>query len=111
MLAHPEQSLAQVAVHFGYTQPWLSCVIHSDIFQAALAEKQDIIFHHTVMPIRKKMEMVAHAALDKIMERLPHESEITPLTKTAEAVLERLGFSSKTPSGNVNVHVAPGATA
>lgn len=107
MLANPSISIAQIAAHFGYTQGWVSFLINSDIFRAAIAEKQDIIFHETVLPLHKKMENVAHLALDRLAQRIPLETEIGPLTKVADGVLSRLGFSSDRGGVNVNVN-APG---
>ena len=36
LVCNPEKSLRECADHFGYTQSWLSQIIHSDIFQHAL---------------------------------------------------------------------------
>ena len=95
MLANPGVSLGQIAAAFNYTQPWLSCIIHSDAFQALLREKQGTIFHHTVIPIREKMLGVASRALDRVADRLETENDLSTLARTAEGVLDRLGFGSK----------------
>jgi hypothetical protein len=102
LLANPTQKLGDVARHFNMTQGWLSQVIHSDAFQALLSEKQNIIFHESVLPLREKMMNVAHLALDRLSETLPMETETRTLSQVAESVLDRLGFSPKNPGqGNV----------
>ena len=108
LMTHPCVALSTVAEAFGITQGWLSQVIHSDAFQALLREKQGIAFHHTVLPIREKMLSVAHLALDQLTERLPLEQEPRNLSAIAADVLDRLGFSSKVPSVQINqqnVHI------
>lgn len=105
MMANPTVHLGDVAKNFGYTQAWLSQIIHSDAFQAMLKEKQHIAFHHTVMPIREKMTELAHMALDKTLQLLPQEVDVRTAQDIAEGMLDRLGFGAKpiagAPGGNV----------
>lgn len=111
LMANPLVRMQDVAGYFKISPGWLSQVIHSDAFQMLLRDKQGTVFHSTVLPLREKMTVVAHAALDKIAEQLPHESDTKTLANVAEAVLDRLGFSSKVPavqfnqSTNVQVNV------
>lgn len=107
LMANPTTRLGDVARHFGVTQPWLSQIIHSDIFQASLREKQDVAFHHTVLSVREKIEHVAHMALDRLAETLPLESDTRTLNTVAENVLDRLGFGTKqiSPSTTQNTTI------
>jgi len=102
LMANPTVKLGDVAKAFGVTAPWLSQIIHSDAFQSKLKEKQDINFHSTVLPIREKMLAVAHLALDQLADKLPLETEPSALSGIAGDVLDRLGFSSKTPATVIN---------
>lgn len=104
MLANPQIALGDVAKHFGYTQPWLSQIIHSDAFQNMLKEKEGHVFHHTVLPIREKMTQVAHMALDKTLHLLPQETEVRTASEIAGDMLDRLGYGSK-PVGPGGVQV------
>jgi hypothetical protein len=97
MLANPGQKLGEVAAAFNVSQPWLSCIIHSDAFQRRLRERQDETFHHTVLPIRDKMNIVAHKMLDKLIEAPSEAIDVDTALETAEAMLDRLGFSPKSP--------------
>lgn len=95
LLENPTRSLGETAAHFGITQPWLSCIIHSDAFQSKLRERQDTVFHHTVVAtIKDKAALVAHAALDKLADQLANGLVQDPkqLTDTADKILGRLGY-------------------
>lgn len=94
MLMHPTRKLQDVARHFGITPAWLSCVIHSEAFQARLAERKDEVFNETVLPIKEKMMVVAHQALDTLVERVPLMSD-KDLNNLADSTLDKLGFGSK----------------
>jgi len=94
--------MAQVAETFGYSAAWLSCIIHSDAFQFKLKERQDLVFHHTVLPLTEKMQAVAHSALDRLIERLPAENEPKNLSSIAGDVLDRLGYAA--PKGGTVVN-------
>lgn len=99
-MSNPKIKLGDVASHFGVTQPWLSQIIHSDAFQEKLKEKQDVAFHSTVLPIREKMNAVAHIALDKLADMLPMETEVRTVNDVTENMLDRLGFGAKPIQGN-----------
>lgn len=102
LMCNPGMPLGNVAMHFGITQAWLSQIIHSDVFQEMLRKKQDIGFHHTVLPIKEKMLVVAHQALDRLVEELPLEKSASNLSSIAGDVLERLGYTSKAPAVQIN---------
>lgn len=102
LLANPQVRLQDVAKHFGITQGWLSQVIHSDAFQAMLRERQDVAFHTTVLPLREKMTLIAHQALDKLEVAIESESDTKVLSGIAEGVLDRLGYGTKAAPQMVN---------
>lgn len=105
MMANPSMNLGDVARHFGYTQPWLSCIIHSDAFQTMLREKQNTAFHHTVLPIREKITQVAHQTLDKLANMLPNETDVRTVAQVADSMLDRIGFGSKPINGNTQINI------
>lgn len=98
LMANPAVRLGDVAKHFGISQPWLSTIIHSDAFQTLLKEKQNIAFHHTVLPVREKLTTIAHMALDRMAETLPMETELRTIKDVTADVLDRIGFGSKSPA-------------
>lgn len=91
MLANPTVPLGEVAKTFGVTQPWLSCVIHSAAFQDLLKQRQDQMFHFTVV---EKMNAVASKSLDNLMVHL-QASNVNPgfNLDVADKVLNRLGYA------------------
>jgi hypothetical protein len=93
--------LSIVAATFQITQAWLSCIIHSDAFQSKLKERQDLVFHHSILPITDKMQAVAHAALDRLVERIPHEDEPKNLSGIAADVLDRLGYGAPSKGATI----------
>lgn len=113
LLANPTIKLADLAKLVGMSQPWLSCVIHSEAFQAQLAIRQDQIFSGTVMPVKEKVTALAHMALDLQLERLPM-MEAKEINSVADSTLDRLGFGSRPgnqppgapgQNGSVNINI------
>jgi hypothetical protein len=102
MLANPLMAKREVAAHFGVSQPWLSCIIHSDAFQREYKAKGGEIFNLSVVPIRTKLLAAADMAVDRVMELIPLEGELKTAQATASMVLDRIGFSPK-----VNAPAAP----
>ncbi len=94
LLANPMIKLAELAKLSGMSQPWLSCVIHSEAFQSQLAARQEQIFSGTVLPIKEKLTAIAHQALDLQADKLP-QMEPKDLNAVAGDVLDRLGFGSR----------------
>jgi hypothetical protein len=93
------------------SQPWLSCIIHSEAFQARLAEQKEKIFNGTVLPLKEKMTAIAHQALDQIGDRMPLMKDET-VASIADSTLDRLGFGSKpgnlppgAPPGSVSINI------
>lgn len=104
LMAHPTERLQDVAKAFGYTPAWLSQIIHSDAFQVMLKEKQGIAFHETVLTIKDKMMVTAHAALDKLNDMLPSIQDPRTINDITENMLDRLGFGAKPINGNVTIN-------
>lgn len=102
LMCNPTMRMQDVAAKFGVSGPWLSCIVHSDAFQSMLRKKQDVAFHHSVLPIREKMQAVAGLALDRLLDTLPNEADTRNLSAVADNVLEKMGFSSKAPAVQVN---------
>jgi hypothetical protein len=105
MMANPGMKLGDVAQKFNVSQPWLSQIIHSDAFQRQLAERQNETFNHTVLPLRDKMNLVAHKMLDKLVEANSDVMDVDTAAGVAESMLDRLGFSPKTPAAQVPTHL------
>jgi len=70
MLTNPTLSLKACAQHFNYTQSWLSCIIHSDAFQARLKQLQDGADAVTLLDIPARLRGVAASALDGLADQV-----------------------------------------
>lgn len=108
MLSNPMMKLGEVARVFDVSQPWLSCIIHSDAFQIQLSEKKSGVFNATVLPLREKLNGVAHLAVEKLGDVLENASVVNDkqfIADTTDSILKNLGYSPKSvpPSiaGNV----------
>ena len=106
MLENPGGALRDCAVYFGYTQAWVSTVIHSDIFQAKLRERRGDIEAVVAADIPAKLRAVADIALEKLAAQLESSDNAGFIHETADMVLNRLGYGPKSspgPVGGVNV--------
>lgn len=110
MLTYPDRTLGDCAAYFGYTQPWLSRIIHSDMFQAAYRAKAEELGQGTIHTLKDKLTNLAAVTLEKVTERV--ESGMASermLGDTMKTTLAALGYGAA-PTANVdarsqNVHV------
>ncbi len=108
LLVNPAQKLGEVAKKFDVSAPWLSVIIHSDAFQAKLAEKDGICFSTTIVPLREQLMGVAQVGVEKLGECLENASAVSDkqfIADTTDSILKNLGYSPKSvapasPSGN-----------
>lgn len=113
LIANPTASQGECADFFGYTESWMSTIIHSDAFQAyyrKLADERGAIAVHT---IGNKITGVAALALDKTFEKLQVGASERFLTDTTEVALRALGYLGSNnggpqepqPQQHMHVHV------
>lgn len=93
MLMNPDRSLRECADHFGYTQSWLSTLIHSDIFQARLAERQEGIRVRIADSIPMKMRMAVDVGLEKLATKLEQTEDPEFILDATDKLLHRLGYA------------------
>ena len=93
MLLNPDRSLRECADHFGYTQSWLSTLIHSDIFQARLAERQEGIRARIADSIPQKMRMAADIGVEKLATALEKSEDPEFILDATDKLLHRLGYA------------------
>lgn len=100
LVANPEKKLGECAKAFGVSQSWLSCIIHSDIFQAGYKKMLGEYHDTRIIPLRDKVIGIAHVALDRLAEQAP----AAPLEQSldiANGMLKAAGFGS--PNVRVNM--------
>lgn len=95
ILANPHRSLGECALTFGYSQAWLSQIIHSDCFQAMLAEKQVELFGEVRLTVKDRIIGLAHESLRRLTEKVAVESDTDKVINAADLSLRALGFGAK----------------
>ena len=102
LVLNPEKSLRECADHFGYTQSWVSQIIHSDLFQHALKEKQERIAVKVAESIPEKLARAADVAVEKLTEQLEKTEDPEFILSATDKILHRMGYapqSSRNPAG------------
>lgn len=108
LIANPTQKRSEVALAFGVTAPWLSTIIHSDIFQEKLAARQDEFFSIAVTPIHEKINALADIALDRLIDSTLVDERSDSLRDTLKLTLDSLGYGRQAaapPSAGGDQHV------
>jgi hypothetical protein len=106
MLVNPARPLRECAKYFGYSQAWLSIIIHSGLFQARLKERQDEIFNQTVVPLADKLNAAAHIAVEKLTEKLESSEDPKFILEGAKTALASLGFGGGSGKNSQVVNAA-----
>lgn len=105
MIANPSRKLSECAAAFGYTQSWLSTMIHSNLFQVALKAKQEQVFSGLAGTINEKLMAGADIGVTKLVEKLETSEDPKFIKETTTMMLEKLGFGAQTRvagAGQVN---------
>lgn len=103
LILNPQRSLRECADEFGYTQAWLSTLIHSDIFQAKLRERQEEVFSRVASSIPQKLAAVTHVALEKLADKVAESEDPEFILDAADRALHRMGYapqSARNPAGS-----------
>lgn len=99
MIANPEVPMADIAKLFNVTLPWLSSLVHSELFQMELSYLQDVAFSDVVVSIKDRLNNLAHTSLKRLQERLEVGAVTNDtLVDVSELALKSLGFGPK-PQG------------
>lgn len=104
LIVNPDRPLSECAAFFNVTQPWLSTIIHSDMFQAAYRERCKEAGAVAVHTINSRLRGLAAVVLDRLQEKVsdPHATGEFIL-ETSESVLKNLGYGTQhLTNGNGN---------
>lgn len=108
MIASPSIRQNELAAYFDRSPSWISSVINSDSFQAALSERKAEIEDPVLTAnVQERLRAVADASLVKILDKLsgPLPSTDDFLVKTAKLATDALGYGAR-PQGGSNTNVA-----
>jgi hypothetical protein len=93
MIAFPDRKLGQIAEDLGYTQPWLSTVIHSDAFRVEYRRRRDQHNQDLGKRIQGQLLGIATQSLDRIDKYLETGNPSPRFClDAADRSLHRLGF-------------------
>jgi hypothetical protein len=105
MLANPTATNGQLAQQFGYTQAWVSTIIHSDLFQAKLQERQDEVFGEVAISVKDRITALAHDSLNRLHQKILVENDTGALIDASELAIKALGFGGQTNGKTTQVAV------
>jgi hypothetical protein len=99
IIANPCVSQGQLALHFGYTQGWVSQVISSDAFQMRLAERKDELVDPTIrQSIEDNFKALVLRSMDILREKLNKPADAisdTLALRTLELASRAAGYGTK----------------
>ena len=102
LLVNPDRPLRDAAAYFGYTQAWISTIIHSDVFQAKLLTRQNAVFVQVSQSIPAKLGAAVNIALERMTEKLELCDDPKYLLDATDKLLHRMGYApaaARTPVG------------
>jgi len=102
MITNPGGSMKELAATFGYSQSWLSSIIHSGCFKARLSEKRKEITAMVAMDLPAKLAVAAGASLDILNKHLETSADPDFALSVAEMSLKGLGYGAKTGGVIIN---------
>lgn len=105
MIAYPTDSMKAIAERFGYTQAWLSTLVHSDVFQRELTKRRAAWRNVHDARLAGQITDVAEKALKRLSDVFDEEDAVSPkaANEIAKTALSALGFVGGKPSEQASV--------
>ncbi len=105
----PAISQNALAEYFGYSASWISIVINTDMFQAALARRREEIINPILRAsLEDRFRAVTQRSLEVLGEKLAKDSDAVPdqlALRAAELGAKALGLGGNAPQVTVPVDV------
>lgn len=103
LIHEPTITQNELAKRFGYSVSWVSIVMGSDAFQAALAKRRDDLLNPEIIAsLEERFRGLASQSLQVIAEKLEKTSNPDLALKALEISSKALGFGARsTPQGPV----------
>lgn len=96
ILMQPGISQQQLALHFGYSVPWVGRVIGSDAFQARLAQRKDEVVTPQVREnLEQRIAVLADQSLTVIQAKLQASQNPDLAVKALELTTKALGMGAR----------------
>lgn len=104
IVAEPTIKQNELATRFEKSVGWISRIIGSDAFQAALAKRrEELTDPFLVATIEERFKGLAMQSLDVIVEKLESSKNADLAMKALDISSKALGFGARAPSGSGNV--------
>lgn len=101
LVLNPDRSLTDCARFFGYTLPWLSLVVHSDMFQAVYQARCQEVGQLAVHSIANEMGALTHEVIEKSREKIQAgQASERFLGQVLDTSLRALGYGVQPAGGN-----------
>jgi hypothetical protein len=102
IIANPNIKQNELATKFGKSVPWISRIIGSDAFQAALAKRrEDITDPFLIATVEERFKGLAFQSLDIIAEKLETTKNTDLALKALDVSVKALGFGARGPSNAI----------
>jgi hypothetical protein len=103
IIAQPTITQNQLASQFGRTPGWISRIMGSDAFQAALAKrKEEIVDPFLTATVEERFRGLAIQSLDVLSEKLAATSNTDLALKSLDISVKALGFGARGPGNQQN---------
>lgn len=93
LIANPELSNRQCAEYFGYSESWLSTLVHSDVFQAKFRERQDVVFGFVASEVKEKLTGLGNMVAEQLMEKLEKNEDKQFTLDAFDKVMKASGYA------------------
>lgn len=105
IINEPTITQNELAERFGRSKSWISIVMGSDAFQAALAKRRDDLMDpEFVASIEDRLKGLAQQSLKIIAEKLDASSNVDLAVKGLELATKALGFGARGPASQTNIN-------
>lgn len=103
LIANPNITQNELAKTFDKSVPWISRILGSDAFQAALAKRrEEITDPFLVATVEERFKGLAMQSIDIIAEKLELTKNADLALKSLDISAKSLGFGARPAGGNTN---------
>lgn len=103
IIAHPEVKQNELAKMFDKSVPWISRIIGSDSFQAALAKRrEELTDPYLLASIEERFKGVVHQSLEIIAEKLQSTQSVDLALKSLDVGVKALGYGARSAGPTQN---------
>lgn len=96
IIAQPDIKQNDLAKIFGKSVPWISRIIGSDSFQAALAKRREELSDpYLVASIEERFKGVVHQSLEIIAEKLEQTKNVDLALKSLDVGVKAMGYGAR----------------